>query len=443
MKKKAALFLAFATLMASLSGCAGTPEATTEAPVGTSTGTGETTSGETDSGKKADGPGGKITVWLWSDNSFVIEPYMAQNPNAEIEMTVISSGDYLTKIQTTVASGGKLPDIVWGEISNRGQLFAMDVLKDLSQEPFNINLDDYDPSVINTTKNEDGVIVGVESSLTPAGLAYQKSVAKQYLGTDDIEEIKAMIPDWDSFIELGRKVKAESNIPMFTSLGDVYYVVNGQMKDSRITDGVIHKAVVEDLFGQICKFRDAGIVGKLEQWTPAWYASFGTGSSVFAPMPSFGMSNWIAPNLEGETSDWQLITPPGGGFSWGGTCWGITKDCQNDELAWDFIEYATKGEGMKLRAERGETPSAVGAMDEDRLNEPQPIFDNQPINKVYMEEIVPTITTRVPTQYDFLDICTIELVLTSMNTDYNFTAQDATNLYIQEMTNQAPELVVE
>lgn len=443
MKKKAALFLAFATLMASLSGCAGTPKATTEAPVGTSTGTGETTSGETASGKTSEGPGGKITVWLWSDNSFVIEPYMAQNPNAEIEMTVISSGDYLTKIQTTVASGGKLPDIVWGEISNRGQLFAMDVLKDLSQEPFNINLDDYDPSVINTTKNEDGVIVGVESSLTPAGLAYQKSVAKQYLGTDDIEAIKAMIPDWDSFIELGRKVKAESNIPMFISLGDVYYIVNGQMKDSRITDGVIHKAVVEDLFGQICEFRDAGIVGKLEQWTPAWYASFGTGSSVFAPMPSFGMSNWIAPNLEGEISDWQLITPPGGGFSWGGTCWSITKDCQNDELAWDFIEYATKGEGMKLRAERGETPSAVGAMDEERLNEPQPIFANQPINKVYMEEIVPTITTRVPTQYDFLDICTIELVLTSMNTDYNFTAQDATDLYIQEMTNQAPELVVE
>lgn len=442
MRKKAALFLGLAMLVSSLAGCSSSPKTTTQEPAGASTVGGETSSGDAASEEASGGPGGKINIWVWSDYAFLADAYMKRNPNAEIEYTVISSGDYLTKIQTTVASGGKLPDIVWGEISNRGQLFAMDILKDLSKEPFNINLDDYDPSVANIMKNEDGVIVGVESALTPAGLAYQKSVAKQYLGTDDIDEIKAMIPDWDSFIELGKKVQSESGEPMFISLGDVYYIVNGQMKESRVADGVIHTEVVKDLFEQICKFRDAGIVGKLEQWTPAWYASFGTGSSVFSPLPAFGISNWIAANLEGDTSDWQLMTPPGGGFLWGGTCWSITKDCQNDELAWDFIEYATKGDGTVIRADRGEIPAAVGTMSEERLNTPQPIFDNQLVNKVYMEEIVPTITTRTPTQYDFLDICTIELVLTSMNTDYSFSAQEATDLYIQEMTNQAPELVV-
>lgn len=437
MKKKTVLSMAVSLMLAVLTGCGSVPEAATETTVSTNTADEEVAPGTT-----ADGPSGKISIWTWNDNSFIIDPYMEENPNAEIELTVIDSGEYLTKIQTTVASGGKLPDVVWGEISNRGQLFSMDILKDLSVEPFNINTGDYDASVINTMKNEDGVIVGVESILAPVGLAYQKSVAKECLGTDEIDEIKAMIPDWDSFIELGKKVQAESGVPMFLSLGDVYYIVNGQMKESRINDGVIHKDVVENLFEQICKFRDAGIVGKIEQWTPAWYASFGTGSSVFAPMPAFGIANWIAPNLEEESSDWQLLTPPGGGFSWGGTCWGITKDCQNDELAWDFIKYATKGNATVIRANRGEIPSAAGALSEELLNAPQPIFDNQLVNKVYLEEIVPTIRTKIPTQYDFLDICTIELVLTSMNTDYSFDAQAATELYIQEMTNQSPELVI-
>ena len=358
---------------------------------------------------------------------------------------VVAAGNYLTKLQTTVASGGQLPDLIWGEISNRGQIFEMDILDDLSGEPYNFDPSSVEECVLPTMKNEEGTILGVERNLVPSGLAYHRGLAEQYLGTGDPNEVTAMFPDWDTFIEAGKQVVADSNgeVMMFSSLGDVYYIVNGQMDQARISDDVIHKDAVLQLFEEICKFRDAGIVGKLDQWSPAWYASFGTEDAMFSPMPSYGEANWLIPNAPDGEGDWALIVPPGGGFSWGGTCWGITKDSQNKELAWDFVEFDMFGEGADIRQqEGGELPSAAGYMD-DKIDEENEYFGGQKTGEVFINEILPTIKSQVPTPYDYADICTIEVVLSSLNTDYSMTAQDAVDAYVTEMQNQAPDLAAE
>lgn len=164
---------------------------------------------------------------------------------------------------------------------------------------------------------------------------------------------------------------------------------------------------------------------------------------MFSPMPSYGEANWLIPNAPDGEGDWALIVPPGGGFSWGGTCWGITKDSQNKELAWDFVEFDMFGEGADIRQqEGGELPSAAGYMD-DKVDEENEYFGGQKTGEVFINEILPTINSHVPTPYDYADICTIEVVLSSLNTDYSMTAQDAVDAYVAEMQNQAPDLAVE
>lgn len=437
MLKKLSEILACAMLAASLAGCGGS--------TASSTASSGAAAGPASAGSGAEtAVSGKITIWVWTDISSEIEAYEASHPGTEIEQVVIESGDYLTKIQTTVASGGTLPDLVWGEISNRGQLFEMDILEDLEAAPYKLDTSLLEASVLPTMKTEDGRVVGLERNVTPAGLAYRRGLAEQYLGTSDPEQVAALIPTWDAFIEQGQKAVEASGgkVNMFTSLGDVYYIVNGQSGAMRISDGTIHKDVVEQLFADICKFRDAGIVGKLDQWSPAWYASFGSADALFSPMPSFGQDNWIAPNEADGEADWALIVPPGGGFSWGGTCWGVTRDSGNKELAWDFATWDVLGEGVDMRYANGETPSMAGYMTEEKLQAESPYFGGQKVAEVYAKNIVPTIHTNVPTAYDFADICTIELVLSSLNTDYSMTAQQAAEAYIAEMQNQAPELTV-
>lgn len=443
-KKLAVLFAAIMAITA-LTGCGNSGGDAEESRTPTAVQSQTETEQSTEEGAQLSEVSGKITIWVWTDISGEIADYESKHPGTEIEQVVIDAGDYLTKLQTTVASGGTLPDLVWGEISNRGQLFEMNILDDLETAPYNFDTSTVDASVLPTMTTEDGTVVGVERNLTPAGLAYHRNLAEKFLGTSAPDEVSVMLASWDAFIELGQKVSEESGgtVKMFSSLGDVYYIINGQMDEARISGGVINKAAVLELFTQICRFRDAGIVGKLEQWSPAWFASFGTEDTIFSPMPTFGESDWIAPNVEGDSADWALIVPPEGGFSWGGTCWGVTKDSQNKELAWDFIQYDSFGDGLEIRFGNGEIPSTAGYMTEDKVQRESAYFDNQKIMEVFVNDIIPTVSTRVPTAYDYADICTIELVLSSLNTDYSMTPQQALDTYIAEMQNQAPELTAE
>lgn len=437
MKQKISLLLAVLMVLACFAGCANTEtnapaetpaEATTAAEV-------EQPAEDTEPAN----PTGKITVWFWSDISHYIEPYMASHPGTEIEQVVVDAGDYLSKIQMTLTSNGTLPDIVMGEILSRGQLYQMNIVDDLTQAPYNFDPASVDPSVLPTMMNSKGEVLGIDYVLCPSGLAYYRDLAEQYLGTGDPAELEAMFQDWDSFIEAGVKVKEESGgkMSMFTSLGDVYYIINGQSKEARVSDGAIHRDVVLDLFTKICKFRDAGVVGKVSQWTPAWYASFGSEESIFAPMPTYGISNFIAPNYPEGTANWGLMTPPEGGFLWGGTAWSITKTSQNKELAWDFLKWCVLNqEGCDITLSRSETPAAAGYMTEEKLTTEEPLFANQKVMETYISDILPTINSLNPTEYDFLDICTIELVLESLNADYSMTAEAAADMYIQEMQAQ-------
>ncbi|MCD7722440.1 MAG: extracellular solute-binding protein [Clostridiales bacterium] len=388
---------------------------------------------------------GTLVIWKWTAEPEIIEAYEESHPGVEIEEVIVDSGDYLSKISTTIASGGTLPDILYGEILSRGQIFSMDILEDLSEDPYNIDLSLVDESVVNTMYDDEGRVLGVEVAVNPAGLAYDRSLAEEYLGVSEPEDVSALFTDWDTVLKIGKDIVSESNgeVTLFTSLGELYYIFDGQSSDARISGTTINSSVVSDLFTQIAKFRDAGVVSKIEQWTPSWYASFGTEASLLIALPSYGVANWLAPNEEDGEADWGLIVPPGGGFNWGGTSVSITKDSTNKELAWDFIQWYAFGEGADIRAEQEETVSAAGYYTEERVSSgSSDLFSGQNITDVFISEILPTVETRTTTAYDYADICAIETVLSQMNSDYSFTAEDATNYYIQLMQEQAEELTV-
>lgn len=447
MKGKLAVLLAGLMAATSLAGCASANGENSGNTSGSESGAVQEqgSSGSSESSAGSGEVSGKITIWTWTDISNEIEAYESSHPGTEIEQVVIDAGDYVTKIQTTLASGGDLPDALWGESLNRGIIFEMDILDELTAEPYHLDVSLLEDYVIPSMTNEDGKIVGLERNVTPSGLAYHRDMALEYFGTDDPDELAAKFSTWEDFIKAGQEVSEKSGgkVTMLTSLGDVYYMMNGQSQDVRISDGTIHESAVLDLFTKICQFRDAGIVSQIEQWTPAWYASFASKNSIFSPMPAFGVHSWILPSEEDGESDWGLMIPPGGGFSWGGTCWGITKNSENKELAWDFVYWDTFEEGAQMRFDTEETPSAKTFLTDENLQDENPYFSNQKTMEVYVKEILPTVHVNSPTPYDYADVCAIEMVLSSFNSDYTLTASDGVQLYLDEMQRQAPELKVD
>lgn len=130
-------------------------------------------------------------------------------------------GDYMTKLQTSYVSGMELPDIILGEMAWRGTLFEMNICENLEEAPYNLDRSEMVPSSVPLVSDQNGKILGVEMQVTPAGFAYKRDLAKEYLGTDDPQKVGEMIKDWDSFLAVGEQVKEKSGgkVKMMASLG--------------------------------------------------------------------------------------------------------------------------------------------------------------------------------------------------------------------------------
>jgi multiple sugar transport system substrate-binding protein len=82
-------------------------------------------------------------------------------------------------------------------------------------------------------------------------------------------------------------------------------------------------------------------VNKYMQWTPAWNTAFSQNNIMFYPVPSWYISFVVKANDPNSVGKYGFMTPPGGGFSWGGTSYSIPKSISPEQkkLAWTYITW--------------------------------------------------------------------------------------------------------
>lgn len=151
----------------------------------------------------------KLVLWTWAPGQFnkVQEAFLASHPDADwqFEEVVVSVEDYLTKLQQGYASGGDMPDILMAEMGWRGSAFALDIWENLEAEPYNFDRSVLLDSTISSITNAEDQVIGIENALNPAFMMYKKDLAREYLGTDDKEELESMFQTYDDYIEWGGK----------------------------------------------------------------------------------------------------------------------------------------------------------------------------------------------------------------------------------------------
>lgn len=458
MKKKMITAFLAVTMIAGLAGCGGNSEETATTPAAENeTQAADSATAEADTADYSeDLPSdyeGTLTMWGWEDAWFetITTAFNEKYPNVKIQYTPMGSGDTLQKYQTGIASGTELPDIAWAIIDSRAKVYELDMWEDLSAAPYNFDINSVYECTHDRIKNSKGAVCGIEQCLTPAGLAYRKDLAKEYFGTDDKEELEAMLATWDDFIAKGKEVNEKSNgeVFMMQGLADAQLFIREQGGVSWI-DGTTIKATesLKKSLELACELRDNNAVDKLEAWSPAWYASFGEGKHIFAGCATWSIAlNIEANDPEGETTGhWGLMNAPEGNISWGGTTVGITKTCKDKRLAWEFIKFAT------LSTEGAEAMNKIGYLTSAK----QPYIDNpelksmksawfgdEDLGLIYMDEILPNIETR-PMNYDDNVVHeTLDLVTTALNNDSSMTADDAMNQLKTELETKLPDYTVE
>lgn len=396
-----------------------------------------------DAGSGVDGLKGEFVLWTWEpEHPTALAAFNKKYPNIKMKRVNVAAEDVPKKLQTTIASGGELPDVIRIERGQKAKIFDMGILEDLSGAPYNADtslLFDYDLPAFSV----DGKLLSIPDDMSIAGLAYIKSLAKEYFGTDDPKELEGMFATWDDFIAKGKEVleKSGGKVKMFPSLGDVNDILKGQRPESYFDGNKLNVPVLENIVSTLVKFRDSGIVDKLDQWTPAWNASFGTDKYMFIESPVWMPQYVIDPN-DKKDGRWALMVPPGGGFVRGGSSHGIPKGAKHADLAWKWIEFTSMSqEGAEAQKTDGVFTHYKKAYEnKDFTNWTWRNFGDQNIGEKYFVEISAA-TKDVPENINdtYLDEA-MSIVLQTLSKDSSFGTEQAMDRIRKELKAKAPNI---
>lgn len=428
----------------------------TEGEVSDALGAGEESDApETESAANPEDLTGTVVIWDWDGGTQqkYVDKFNEVYPNVNIEVQDVAWDDYMTKLQTSYVSGMDLPDIILGEMAWRGTLFEMGICDDLEEAPYNLDRSKMVASSVPLVSDQDGNILGLEMQVTPAGFAYKRDLAKEYLGTDDPAEVGAMISDWDAFLEVGKQVSEKSGgkVKMMVSLGDVLLSTIGQnVVDYVDGDKVdITKKMTKPLETTI-KMRDAGIIGNVEMYSASWYSAYAADEYIFYEAGSWCPPLVIAKNdTEGE-GNWAVTTPPDGSFNLGGTTLSIYKDSENKEAAWAYLEFIYFSElgGSYMYDLTGNYScyqpyyeSEYSPMDKE--GPVDKFFGGQSLVKYYIEEAAPNAKTAPQTKYDAIINDVFQALTPKYMTDMSIDTQKALELFIEEVQVKVPEAEIQ
>lgn len=367
-----------------------------------------------ESGEKAPGDyKGTLNIWSFTDepkSAGMIDAFNEVYPNVKVELTVVPMEDnaYSTKLASVLSSGVGAPDVFTSEVSFVKRFANMDYYEDLSKAPY--NAEELAKEMVNYTvdlgRNDvDNSIRALTWQAAPGGIYYKRSVAKEYLGTDDPDEVSAMITTMDDLIKTGEKIRDASNGKafLFPGYGELGYIVRANRSQPWVVD---NKLVIDDMMmayvDEAKIIRDGGLDAKIGQWTPEWSGAMQGKDTFGFVLPTWGLNYVVKTNAPDTTGDWGLAKAPTPYYN-GGTWMGMYNGSKNKELAWEFIKFTTTNEDWL-------TEYATATGDFVNNNNVIEVFANsdaanneflggQNVYKTY-SEMVPDINGKLVTDYD-------------------------------------------
>lgn len=392
---------------------------------------------------------GEIDYWVWGDyEARCTEPFFELYPNVKINFVKVAQGDYFTKLQTAIASGGDMPDIGNLEMTPRMAWINLDCWERLDAPPYN-----YDKSVVvdwslPLVMNQRGEIVAAQIDNCVGGIAYNRANAKMYYGISEVDEMEAMFQTIDDYIEASAVFKdGDGSHYMFGSVYDAFYAFYGLFADqANVTadDKLDLETNILPTFEIVEKLVANNACGKLDAWTPAWSASFSTDYSTFFPAVTWMVYDNIIPNDPTASNKYGLITPPGGGFSWGGTALAISKNApqENKEIAWEFIRWFCLSEGgAQAFLDRNHAPTLYTPFYESDAytSYVDVAFGGQNTLEKYMQiSQNPNTKVRPMSMYDQIIMSAVEGVFNEL--ENGMSAKDAVELVRAEVLSKARNL---
>jgi len=198
-----------------------------------------------------------------------------------------------------------------------------------------------------------GKIRGSSWQACSGGLIFNREIAKQVLGSDDLETVQAAVADWDAFNATAQKMK-DAGFKIVATANDTFRVYSNNVSGKWVQDG---KIVVDD---NVKKWADdskalvdAGMTTTNDMWSDDWSKGFQAPGDVFCyfgPAWLINFSMGADPSKEDDGSiahagGWGLVNGPQG-FYWGGTWICAAQGTDNADVVKDIILNMTTNDDI-------------------------------------------------------------------------------------------------
>ena len=201
----------------------------------------------------------------------------------------------------------------------------------------------------------DGKIRGSSWQACSGGLIFNREIAKQVLGSDDLETVQAAVADWDAFNATAQKMK-DAGYKIIATANDTFRVYSNNVSGKWVQDGkIVVDENVKKWADDSKALVDAGMTTTNDMWSDDWSKGFQAPGDVFCyfgPAWLINFSMGADPTKEDDGSiahagGWGLVNGPQG-FYWGGTWICAAQGTDNADIVKDIIlNMTTNDEIMK------------------------------------------------------------------------------------------------
>ncbi|GIF74800.1 ABC transporter substrate-binding protein [Asanoa siamensis] len=239
-------------------------------------------------------------------------------------------------------------------------------------------------------KAADGRLIGLPTDVGSLAVCYRSDLFKAAGLPTERDQVTALWPDWDAFIETGKKYRDKTGKGMLDSVttaasaitfqvgGDIFY----DKEDNVVAD---KSAAVKQAWDTSLKMVDANITAKTATWSPEWSAGFkqGTFAATFCPSWMLGIvQDNSGPENKGK---WDVAGVPGKSGNWGGSWLAVPERGKHKTEAAKLAEWLTSAtsqvSAFKLK---GPLPTNLEALQNPEFQSyTNPYFTDAPTGKIF------------------------------------------------------------
>ena len=378
--------------------------------------------------------------------------FETKHPGAKLDIQLVHADAVTSRLRAAFWSDLDVPDMVEVEISRAGSFFRgpVDDVGFVDLTPW-LESSGYADRIVRTRfapYTTRGRIFGMPHDVHPVMLAYRRDIFEAE-GVD-VSELKT----WDDFIRVGRQLtrlnerymielsdSGSGNLEMFLFQRDGgYFDADGSL----IMD---NEVAVETMKWYIPMVAGPNRIG----------SDLGSGRVFTQAVEQGYFLCFICPDWRSKTTEVDVprmsgkmalmplpAVKPGGRrtSTWGGTMLGITKHCQDKDLAWKLAEHMYLDTDELAERFRGTNilPPLRDAWEHEAFKEKRPYWSNQPLGTLYAE-----LADEVPSQYTspFIESAKNKMseVVSSCAAYYREHGEDGFDIFVRTRLKQAADEV--